>query len=240
VAYRENFESCPRCATALEDAGDVRACNSCRGQWVLETILAEMVIEMVPPGVVAALTLKPVSHAGDAGFHRGGGEGACPSCGSQMECVSMYGIELERCTKQHGVWCDTDKLQQALNRAADPAVHGAAAAGVPTRKAPPSPQPMEILFGIQTPGDVYREIRTQLQVIKIGRADMCAVQIPNDDRVSRMHAVIEIAQGDVPTIIDLGSRDGTLVNGTRVTKQVLHTGDQLVLGATTVTITFRV
>ncbi len=112
MAYRESFEACPRCRATLEDAGAVRACTGCRGQWVLEPVLAEMVAAMRPPGVFGTLTLVPSN---------GKQRGPCPSCGIEMTSVSLHGVELERCPKDHGVWFDPDELQAGLLRSADPA-----------------------------------------------------------------------------------------------------------------------
>jgi len=111
VAFRQSFETCPRCQAALEDAGAVRACTGCRGQWVLEPVLAEMVIAMLPPGVLGKLVLAPTS---------GKRTGPCPSCGIAMASVSLHGVELERCPKDHGVWFDPGELQAGLLRSAAP------------------------------------------------------------------------------------------------------------------------
>jgi Zn-finger nucleic acid-binding protein len=108
MTYRDSFESCPRCGVALVDAGDVRACNVCRGQWVLEPVLAEMVRAMLPPGVLGQFSLVPSPQRGATA--------ACPSCGVAMDAVSMYGVELDRCPKGHGVWFDPDELQTGLMR----------------------------------------------------------------------------------------------------------------------------
>ena len=58
----------------------------------------------------------------------------------------------------------------------------------------------------------------------------------DDPRVSRLHAVIETSP-EVITLIDLGSSDGTQVNGVRVAKQRLASGDRLLVGATTIAVT---
>lgn len=53
-----------------------------------------------------------------------------------------------------------------------------------------------------------------------------------DPRVSRRHAEIRIVDGEV-TLRDLGSTNGTFVNGTRVTRPVvLADGDQITVGTT--------
>jgi len=71
----------------------------------------------------------------------------------------------------------------------------------------------------------------------VGRAPDATISI--DGRgVSRHHARIHVSHADA-TIEDLGSKNGTLVNGNRVTTPVaLANGDEIRLGA--VTLTFRV
>src|SRR2546425_11754710 len=50
------------------------------------------------------------------------------------------------------------------------------------------------------------------------------------DGVSRVHAVFE-RFGDTWCVRDLGSRNGTTVNGARIIgEQALHSGDEIVLG----------
>ena len=66
-------------------------------------------------------------------------------------------------------------------------------------------------------------------VIKIGRQSSCHLHL-DDDTVSRMHAVVEVAEGGQISIIDLGSDEGTYVNGKRVNKVELKSGDEIRLG----------
>lgn len=62
----------------------------------------------------------------------------------------------------------------------------------------------------------------------IGREVRCDVMI-NNDSVSRRHAeVVRLAEGWL--IRDLGSRNGTYVNGQRVEEYVLQEGDLLTIG----------
>jgi hypothetical protein len=64
----------------------------------------------------------------------------------------------------------------------------------------------------------------------LGRQE--GVQIPlNDGKASREHAKI-FRQGADVVIVDLNSRNGTLVNDAKVTKRVLHPGDEIVIGET--------
>lgn len=66
----------------------------------------------------------------------------------------------------------------------------------------------------------------------IGRAPECDFRIAADPRVSRRHCVI-----DGPTVHDLGSRNGTIVNGKPCGTAELHDGDELLIGDTTVLVT---
>ncbi|GAA4346392.1 hypothetical protein GCM10023165_30990 [Variovorax defluvii] len=63
----------------------------------------------------------------------------------------------------------------------------------------------------------------------IGRASGADVVI-DSDQVSRMHAQITVGPAFV-TIKDLGSRNGTFVNGERIDSQVLAHGDNIRIGA---------
>lgn len=65
----------------------------------------------------------------------------------------------------------------------------------------------------------------------IGRGDWCDVMLP-DPGCSRRHAEIR-REGDEWVMIDLGSTNGTEVNGKRVNRHRLSVGDRLVLGETT-------
>jgi pSer/pThr/pTyr-binding forkhead associated (FHA) protein len=66
----------------------------------------------------------------------------------------------------------------------------------------------------------------------IGRGPECHIR-PNSDWVSRQHCLLRVLPTGV-SIRDLGSRNGTLVNGTRVIQeQPLHNGDQLQVGPLT-------
>ncbi len=67
------------------------------------------------------------------------------------------------------------------------------------------------------------------EIIKIGRLATSDVRL-EDDKVSRMHAVIEVTAPGEVFIIDLGSATGTLVNGEKVNRRKLQTGDQVQVG----------
>ncbi|PTL82544.1 adventurous gliding motility protein GltG [Vitiosangium sp. GDMCC 1.1324] len=70
-------------------------------------------------------------------------------------------------------------------------------------------------------------------IIKIGRlasAHLCL----DDEKVSRIHSVIEVAADGSLSIIDMGSVEGTYVNGKRVNKGQLSFGDEIKVGGTTI------
>ena len=70
----------------------------------------------------------------------------------------------------------------------------------------------------------------------IGRAEDAAIRIDSPG-VSRYHARILVAAGDA-TLEDLGSKNGSYVNGMFVTTRSLSDGDEIRLGATA--LTFRI
>ncbi|AKQ65104.1 FHA domain containing protein [Myxococcus hansupus] len=70
-------------------------------------------------------------------------------------------------------------------------------------------------------------------IIKIGRLSSAHLCL-EDDKVSRIHSVIEVAGDGAMSIIDMGSVEGTYVNGKRVTKGQLSFGDEIRVGGTTI------
>lgn len=88
-----------------------------------------------------------------------------------------------------------------------------------------------LTFRIFKGDQLLREERLSLSVIKLGKVPSAHLKL-DDETVSRMHAIIEVnGPGDV-SIIDLGSTKGTFVNGQKVNKAKLQTGDTIVVGET--------
>jgi pSer/pThr/pTyr-binding forkhead associated (FHA) protein len=65
----------------------------------------------------------------------------------------------------------------------------------------------------------------------VGRRTRCAVALPDDKKVSREHAVIDVGR-DTARLTDAGSRNGSFVNEERVIEQTLHAGDTVRFGDT--------
>ena len=66
-------------------------------------------------------------------------------------------------------------------------------------------------------------------IIKIGRLSSAHLSL-DDEKISRIHSVIEVANDGSISVIDMGSAEGTYVNGRRVNRGPLHSGDQIGLG----------
>jgi len=65
----------------------------------------------------------------------------------------------------------------------------------------------------------------------VGRSPSCEIALP-DSRASRRHARLELAAGQL-RVVDLGSRNGTYVNGERLTgARALEPGDRVTIGGT--------
>lgn len=68
--------------------------------------------------------------------------------------------------------------------------------------------------------------------VSIGRSPSCEIQL-DDDKVSRRHAHVFLSEGQM-RVRDLGSRNGTLVNGERLQGEArLVPGDRIQVGETT-------
>ncbi|MCI0682710.1 MAG: FHA domain-containing protein [Gemmataceae bacterium] len=78
-------------------------------------------------------------------------------------------------------------------------------------------------------GERIREIAIPGEEFLLGRGPECDLRL-HDSATSRRHCLIRV-RGDEATLADLGSSNGTFVNGARVLSQsVLHTGDEIRVG----------
>jgi len=74
-----------------------------------------------------------------------------------------------------------------------------------------------------------KDITLGTQLITLGRTTDNTVAFPTDSNVSRYHAEIEFRHGEY-LLIDLGSSNGTTLNGQKITEASLNDGDTILLG----------
>jgi len=67
------------------------------------------------------------------------------------------------------------------------------------------------------------------EIVKIGRLASAHIRV-TDPKVARIHACIEPDSGGNYSLIDMGSTEGSIVNGQRVSKHPLQSGDEILLG----------
>ena len=73
-----------------------------------------------------------------------------------------------------------------------------------------------------------RQVYISGRMTTIGRNQNNSLVVDRD-RVSRKHAIIDW-DGARYAIMDIGSRNGTFVNGMRITQQLLRSGDTITIG----------
>src|SRR6266542_5328708 len=89
----------------------------------------------------------------------------------------------------------------------------------------PTPITLKVFRG----NELVRTEQYTREIIKIGRlasAHLCL----DDEKISRIHSVIEVAPDGAISIIDMGSAEGTFLNGKKVSRGALKAGDQITLG----------
>ncbi|HET7500813.1 MAG TPA: AgmX/PglI C-terminal domain-containing protein [Kofleriaceae bacterium] len=87
---------------------------------------------------------------------------------------------------------------------------------------------LALTFRIFQNDQLIREATLTQGVIKIGKVPSAHLRI-DDESVSRMHAVLEVTGREV-CLIDLGSTRGTHVNGKKINKATLQSGDVILVG----------
>jgi len=97
----------------------------------------------------------------------------------------------------------------------------------PPVEAPPPPKPEREVVALTVAGRQHEV--TEPRVV-LGRSREAGVRI-SDVNISRKHAEIR-QEGSTFWVVDLGSTNGTLVNGKRVDRQRLRDGDRITLGST--------
>jgi two-component system cell cycle response regulator len=96
-------------------------------------------------------------------------------------------------------------------------------------KAPKRDRPYFIILAGSNLGRMFR---IEGDEVILGRATGATVRL-EDDGISRNHAKV-VMRGDELWIEDLGSQNGTFINGIKITTQALKDGDKIQVGATTI------
>jgi len=94
-----------------------------------------------------------------------------------------------------------------------------------------------LAFALYRGDELVRRQVVHQDVIKIGsdsRSHVCV----DDDLAARVHALVEVESRDDITLIDLGNEPGTSVNGKRVNKCKIQTGDRIQVGNTVLVVEF--
>src|SRR5215472_10199912 len=100
-----------------------------------------------------------------------------------------------------------------------------------TTRAPPSTAVPGKTFTLRgAAGASLRLDETRPPTVLVGKSPACEVRI-EDPLVSRRHASIEIGALSL-RIRDLGSTNGTMVNGVRIVEAILRGGETITFGAT--------
>src|SRR5436189_3639266 len=88
---------------------------------------------------------------------------------------------------------------------------------------------MEIRLLVVQGKPLGKEIPVKESRFLIGRSDECHLR-PNSELVSRVHCQVSV-EGDTVRLRDLGSSNGTIVNGERISDEVvLNDGDLVQVG----------
>ncbi len=101
---------CPACGGFLLgydlDGIEVEACPCCGGSW-LEAGELEWIVEQA--GGDAAAVRGALARGGARTRRR------CPRCRKRLRAASLFGVELDRCPRGHGLWCDRGELEALVH-----------------------------------------------------------------------------------------------------------------------------
>jgi hypothetical protein len=92
----------------------------------------------------------------------------------------------------------------------------------------------DVVLEVREPDRAARRITVSGAPMRIGRGPECELVL-KDSRASRRHARLHARDG-VLVLTDLGSTNGTRVNGHRVTELVLGAGDRIQIGETSLVV----
>jgi diguanylate cyclase (GGDEF)-like protein len=90
-----------------------------------------------------------------------------------------------------------------------------------------------IVISAKSAALVGKMVKVEKGELTLGRAPDCSLQV-EDDGISRKHCKIAVAPNGHFQLVDLGSTNGTFLNGIKVNVATLQDGDKIQIGANTV------
>ncbi len=198
----------------------------------------EVVAEVVTPDVLEALRAEEAAYAQNhAGFARKGARPMGGPAPAQAPAPHQpFATPAENPRRQRAASIPSSVPDVAFDDGGSPfsAPQPAPAAAAPTTRQAPTPAPSGTCELTDTASG--RTWRIGVASTVIGRDEASADLVLNDTNVSRRHADLK-RDASGWHIEDLGSTNGTRVNGLRVDKADLHSGDTISVGL--ITLSFK-
>ncbi len=88
---------------------------------------------------------------------------------------------------------------------------------------------------IKRDGEILHREGFERETIKIGRLASAHLRLDSPE-VFRIHAVVELLTNGRASVIDMGSPQGTLINGTRIRRHEIGAGDEITIGPYTIVV----
>lgn len=157
----------------------------------------------------------------------------CPNCGRDIRPGDRFCLH---CGQRLSVgfvppwpWGQAPAEGSAPEAAVNPVeMHVATATPSSEQMRPSMSQPPR--FNWKTADGADHDFEMSPSEIAIGRAPTCDIVLNDDQMVSRRHALVR-RQGNTITVVDLGSSNGTLINGVEIHDSApLKDGDRLTIG----------
>lgn len=137
--------------------------------------------------------------------------------------VGEFGIATRLVTPDHEAGLALPPVAPRAELPAETMVYRVEAPSPP----PPPPEPPPVRFALAFGGKPHELGKPR---VVLGRSKEADIRVP-DENVSRRHAEVRLEE-DGYWIVDLGSMNGTIVNGKRVDRMRLEDDDRITLGST--------
>jgi predicted component of type VI protein secretion system len=158
----------------------------------------------------------------------------CPNCGREVRPGDRFCLQCGQRLSTGFVppfaWghVPSEGAEPETDDRADSTTFVAQATPISETTRPPMSQPPR--FNWKTADGASHEFVLTAAEIAIGRAPTCDIVLNDDQMVSRRHAIVR-RNGNVVTVVDLGSSNGTLVNGAEIhDAHPIKDGDKVTIG----------